>query len=109
LSKERRAEPRGHGLVLRVARLHDDRDVGAHGVHARHQLGAGAAVVPSLARELEVRQDAEDVLLVLREAVPGRLERLTQDDLRARPHAQQPLDRLSPSEMSCCEYSISSE
>ncbi|NIM62253.1 MAG: hypothetical protein GTN89_09355 [Acidobacteria bacterium] len=71
LEQELRVEFGGQAFVFRYARLQHDRNVVALGAHALDQLDACAAVHHAFTRELDVRNDSEDVGVVFLEVAPG--------------------------------------
>ncbi|OLB61200.1 MAG: hypothetical protein AUI11_10665 [Acidobacteria bacterium 13_2_20CM_2_66_4] len=86
--QERRADRSRERLVLGAVRLQHHRDVGLALAHAAREFETGVARNRAAARELDVRNHAEDVLFEIGEVLPCLLERAAQQDLRLRlePH-----------------------
>ena len=82
LQEEGRSHLLGELLVGRVARLQHHRDIRLRLPHGPGEVHAGVRGERAALRELDVRDDAEDVVLVRREVAPGLLVRPAQQDLR---------------------------
>ena len=96
LQREGGAGLPGESLVLGPGRLEHDRHVGRVGLDPARQLHPGERLERAVARELDVGDHSEDVLVVAREGVPGLLPGPAEEDLRAGPQAQQLLREVDP-------------
>ena len=91
LEQKRRAHRTRQRLVFLAARLQHHGNVGLPRPNPPGELDARVGRQRAAHRELDVGDDAEDVLLVLDEMAPGVLERAAEKDFRPRLQAHQPV------------------